>query len=107
LFEIRGENNLAGINSFEKSELAPATIKQIQGALCVQPDGNLTSLRDAMVAFFRSSGGQDEHVRAESIQSRGMVQADMDLLSEIQLRNPDCKLKLKGPTEVGRLFFAK
>jgi hypothetical protein len=91
-----------GLTPFEK-DLDQVTMKEIQSALCSQPNGNLKSLRDDMLEFFQA-GTPNDRIRADRIETNGLIRSDVDELEETLSGNKDCLLKLDGPKAVAHHF---
>jgi hypothetical protein len=81
--------NPGGVSQYEKLRLPKQTILDYQKGLCVDPDGNVVSLRSAMEDFFRQA---DDSERADRIKDKGVLQGDLDELDKL-LVNKHCGLK--------------
>lgn len=99
--------NETGKSQFEKFRLFKDTIKDFQGALCAPEDGSISSLRNALAAFYRASSNPEDLAQADRIEHRGLLDSDVNILDKLLRRNPHCKTKLDGPAAVGRAFFGK
>lgn len=100
--------NPTGVNQFEKYNLFTPTISTLQGALCVRQDGNVDSLRKAMVVFF-NKGHAGDIDRATRIEKQGILPADTEskALVDLKLTNKNCSSKLGDPAGIGASYFSQ